>query len=108
MTAASLSSLFSAKKILWLMIPFCLLLVAVSVRIVNSAKVSTSGTQSWSLIHELSVLKEERDVLEQELAALTSLASLSIKAKELGFVEQRSVIRVGTKDTSLAFSAPNL
>jgi len=55
-----------------------------------SNSMSTSGTELGKAGDELSALKIENALLKEKLFALSSLALISSKAAEMGFVEEKN------------------
>lgn len=59
-------------------------------QVVVSNKLSTSGAVLDSLRRQTSRFQEENEILKTELASVSSLTTISLKAREKGFIKDSS------------------
>ncbi len=79
-----------------ILISFLVLIIVVlfGARTVVSNRISTSGVELGATQDDLSFYKTENTILKEKIYALSSLTSVSERAKKLGFVESKDTFAV--------------
>lgn len=82
-----------------LTIMFLVIIALAAFQVVVSNKLSTSGVLISSLYKESQFYKDENEALKTQVYSGLSIASISARAKEMGFVQSNSpvIIRAGTR-----------
>lgn len=80
-----------------LTIMFLLIIVLATLQVVISNKLSTAGVQLTTLYDNSAHYRDENEAIKTQLYSALSMASISAKAKELGFVVDSSPLVIKQK-----------
>ena len=88
-------------------IPFAILMLILAEFFVTNHLAGLGGNVG-TIDQKIVQLREENELLRQEVASASALVAVSQRAAELGFVEPKSVLTIGPEQSSVAIAPPQL